>query len=335
VNGNGFFWGERRLVRECADAKEGFMSGSSDLSRLTRTDECPEFPKVVLIDNCSACNLRCSMCDHRNITRYRKIQQMPFSLYKKIIDEIAVENPSARVWLIFFGDPFLCGDMPERIRYAKDKGLQDVVLNSNGALMTRDKAKAYIDAGLDAIYVGIDAAREETYNKIRVGGDFKKTVSHVLAYRDLLLSGGNPRQKLFVQYVESEMNEGEVEEFKKFWRSENVNVKIRPKVSWANLISANNLKKNTEVVRRPCYWLMQTLNICADGRVAFCSVDVHCRVDCGSVLEKTIKELWTAGKLKAYREMHKNSKFDDLPDMCRNCSDWQSAYADIINTNGK
>lgn len=304
------------------------MSYLSDISKANRTEEASEFPRTVLIDNTNACNLRCSMCDHPNIRNYRKIQVMDVELYKRIIDEIAAENPDARIWQIFFGDPFMCRDMPWRIQYAKAKGIKDVVLNTNGVLMSPEKGRAVIEAGLDAMYVGVDAAKAETYANIRVGGNFDKAVANTLAYRDTLQEVGKPHQRLFVQFVVSEYNEDEVEAFKEFWTGQGVNVKIRPKISWAGLIDAENLRDNSLVERKPCYWLMQTINICADGRVALCSADIHCRVDCGDVSKTSVKEVWQTG-LRAMRDMHKEGRFQELPDMCRNCSDWQSAYAEF------
>ncbi len=302
------------------------MSTKSDLSRVTRIEAAEGFPEVILLDNINACNLQCSMCDHANMKQHRPVRRMDLDLYKRLIDEIAVERPDARLWEIFFGDPFLCTDMAQRIRYAKDKGLSDVVLNTNGVLMKPERAKAVIEAGLDAMYVGIDAAKADTYAKIRVGGDYDTAVANVLAYRDLLASVGRPEQKLFVQFVLSDINETEVDAFRAFWTGQGVNVKVRPKVSWAGLVSADNLTDNAAVARKPCYWLMRTINICADGRVALCSVDVHCRVPCGDANTASIKELW-AGMLAEYRRMHAEGRFDELPEMCRECRDWQSAYA--------
>lgn len=309
------------------------MTLKSDIHKANRISEAVEFPVVILIDNCNACNLRCSMCDHKNMKKYRKVQLMDMSLYKKLIDEIAIKNPTARVWEIFFGEPFMCRDMAKRIGYAKEKGLKDVVLNSNGVMMSEKRARAVIEAGLDAMCVGIDAATAETYSKIRVGGNFGRAVENVLKYRDLLNKYGNDSQKLFVQFVVSDINECEVESFKSFWKERGVNVKIRPKVSWAGLVDATNLSENEQVLREPCYWLMRTINICADGLVALCSVDVHCRVKCGDVNTQTIKEVWQ-GRLKQYRRMHREERFHELPDMCRGCADWQSAYADFVLADG-
>lgn len=154
-------------------------------------------------------------------------------------------------------------------------------------------------------------------------------MNNVLAYRDALAAYGRPEQKLFVQFVISDINEDQVEEFTRFWTEAGVAVKIRPKVSWAGLVEATNLQPNQAVQRKPCYWLMRTINICADGRAALCSVDVHCRVPCGDVNTATIKELWQNGPLAEYRRLHLDGRFDELPEMCRNCPDWQSGYADF------
>jgi len=182
--------------------------------------------------------------------------------------------------------------------------------------------------------VGIDAFEKATYEKIRVGGDFNKAVKNVMKYRDLLHEVGRPEQKLFVQFVVSDINENEVEPFKAFWAEEGIHVKIRPKISWAGLIEADNLQSNAEVARKPCYWLMRTMNICADGKVALCSVDIHCRVECGDVSTDSLKNVWQ-GLLKKYRAMHDECRFDDLPEMCRLCADWQSAYADFVMAQSK
>lgn len=308
------------------------MPYTSDITKADRTDSNEAFPRVVLIDNTTACNLRCSMCDHKNIRQHRKIQSMPLEMYKRIIDEIAAENPHIRVWEIFFGDPFLCKDMAERIAYAKGRGLTDVVLNTNGVLMSPEKSIAFIDAGLDAIYVGIDAVKAETYDKIRVGGDFERTVKNVLGYRDALNEKGRPGQKLFVQFVVSEYNEQEVSQFRDFWTERGVNVKIRPKVSWAGLVNADNLQSNEAVNRKPCYWLMSTFNVCADGRVPYCTVDLHCQVPSGDFTKNTIKEIWRDGPLAQYRRAQADGRWQDLPTLCQNCRDWQSAYSEYAES---
>jgi len=260
------------------------------------------FPKIVLIDNFNGCNLKCSICDHVNMTR--PIKKMDFALYVKIIDEIAEKNPSARVWEIFFGDPFICNDMAERIRYAKDAGLTDVVLNTNGALMAKERSRTYVDAGLDCMYVGVDAFKKETYDKIRIGGDFNTVLKNVMDYRELT-------ENIFVQFVETELNIDEKEDFIEFWKSIGIKVKIRPMVSWIGLVdNGKDAKQNTDT----CYWYKNSMSICNDGRVALCACDIHCRFPVGSILENSIEEVWKKMQLEE-------------SDVCKTCGDWEAASA--------
>ncbi|QTA38629.1 radical SAM protein [Thermosipho ferrireducens] len=286
-----------------------------------------KFPGIILIDNVSFCNLRCSMCSHKDMVR--KPGFMEWELYKKIIDEIAEERPDARVWITYFGEGLLLKDLDERIKYAKEKGLKDVVLNSNGVLLPLNNwADRLVKAGLDALYVGIDAYYKETYEKLRVGGDFDSVVEGVLLYKKALQRYGRDGQRLFVQFVEMEENSSEVEKFIEFWRGKGVNVKIRPKVSWAGRIEAKNLKEFEK--RLPCFWGLNTMNIAHDGSVCLCAIDLDCQTKMGNINEKSLKEVWNTA-LKDFRKVHLKGMWEILPEMCKKCKDWQSGYAEYIS----
>ena len=126
-----------------------------------RLQDTGDFPKVILIDTVSYCNLRCSMCVHKEMTRKKGI--MGWDLFTKIIDEIAETDKGVRVWMVFFGEALLLKrrkpSIFDKITYAKKKGLLDVALNSNGNLLDEEAARGVIESGLDAIYIGLDAFR--------------------------------------------------------------------------------------------------------------------------------------------------------------------------------
>lgn len=283
------------------------------------------FPSVILIDNISYCNLKCFMCPHKNMSRKPGI--MSWDLYKKIIDEIAIENPKARIWMTFFGEGLMLKDLDERVSYAKRKGLKDVVLNSNGNLLNEKWAERLIRAGLDVMYIGIDAFEEDTYEKIRVKGKLDNVAKGVLKYKELLDKIGTKNQKIFVQFVEMPENEKELKNFIKFWNSYNIPVKVRPKVSWAGKVEAKNLKDYE--FRLPCNWAMNTINISDQGKVCMCAVDLNCEVTFGDINKESIKEVWNT-TLKDFRLKHLERRWAELPDLCKNCKDWQSSYASYI-----
>lgn len=298
-----------------------------------RLEDAGDFPKVVLIDTVSFCNLRCSMCVHRDMNRKKGV--MAFPLFKKIIDEIAFEKPATRIWMVFFGEPFILKNRQptifDMIAYAKSKDLTDVVVNSNANLMDAEAAEKLIESGLDAIYIGIDAVKPETYAKVRVGGNYEQTISNVRYLLKLKQQKGSEKPAVFVQFVEMDQNKGEKDDFMHYWIEQGAIVKIRPKLSWAGMIDAPNLVLGNDQ-RWPCHWAMQTMSIIDTGKVVTCAVDLDARFIAGDVTVSTLKDVWN-GKLKELRQLHKEGRFTELPENCRCCRDWQCARADYFRQN--
>jgi len=293
-----------------------------------RLDEADDFPKVVLIDTISYCNLKCSMCVHKEMKRRKGI--IPWGLFTKIINEIDELDKSVRVWMVFFGEALLLKRKKptifDMIAYAKSKGLTDVVLNSNGNLLDEYAAIKLIESGLDAIYIGLDAFRPGTYEKVRIGGNYQKTVQNILRLIRFKKETNSKKPEVIVQFVEMDVNENEKDDFIQFWNQQGATVKIRPKVSWAGLIDAPNLVLDHEE-RWPCYWAMRTMSITDTGKVVTCAVDLDAKFIAGDINHQSLKEVWN-GKLKELRQCHISKRFHALPDNCRNCKDWQAARAD-------
>jgi radical SAM protein with 4Fe4S-binding SPASM domain len=303
--------------------KSNFMD-----KQLDRLADAGDFPRVVLVDTVSHCNLRCSMCVHKHMKRKQGV--MPRGLFTKIIDEISTVDKTIRVWMVFFGEALLLKKTKpsifDLIQYAKSKGLTDVVMNSNGNLLDEKAARALIDSGLDAVYFGIDAFREGTYSRIRVGGNYQKTRENVVRLLELQKNLNVYHPKVFVQFVEMDINKDEKEDFVKFWSSHGATVKIRPKVSWAGEIEAPNLTLGNPD-RWPCHWAMQTMSITDTGKVVTCAVDLEAKFIAGDVNSQSLSGIWNS-TLKQLRNCHVLKTWEHLPPHCRDCRDWQSARAE-------
>jgi radical SAM protein with 4Fe4S-binding SPASM domain len=260
---------------------------------------------------------------------------MSWDLFTKIIDEIAGTDKSVRVWMVFFGEALILKKRKpsifDMIAYAKHKGLTDVVMNSNANLLDESAAKKLIASGLDAIYIGLDAFTPETYSRVRVGGDYERTVNNIINLVTLKRVLNENKPEVLVQFVEMDVNKHEKEDFIRFWKNQGVIVKIRPKVSWAGSIDAPNLVLGNEE-RWPCHWAMQSMSITDTGDVVTCAVDLDARFVAGNIKKTSLKEVWN-GKLKELRELHCKGKFNSLPPNCRDCRDWQSARADYYSVN--
>lgn len=67
------------------------------------------FPRVIIFEIVAGCNLRCIMCPQPFMTRPHGV--MDFNLYKRCVEEIALEDPNVEVWATIMGELLLHGDL--------------------------------------------------------------------------------------------------------------------------------------------------------------------------------------------------------------------------------
>jgi len=150
---------------------------------------------------------------------------MDTKLAKSIIDQ-CVKNGVFSIKLQFRGESSLHKDLVEVVKYAKQKGILEVQLNTNGIPYTSTKVRNLIMAGLDRLIVSIDGATPETYSAIRVGGDLdkvKRTLDWFYVWKEAFMVR-NP--KIRIQMTQQDANDEEVKQFKKQWKKYGqVNVK--------------------------------------------------------------------------------------------------------------
>lgn len=119
-------------------------------------------PKVVFIEITNRCNLLCETCPH---TYFQREPLKSLSL-KEFID-IAEQFPQMRRALLHgIGEPLLNRELPEIIKYLKGRDVE-VIINSNGTLLTPQWQEKLIESGLDQYRCSIDGAKDETYARIR------------------------------------------------------------------------------------------------------------------------------------------------------------------------
>ena len=119
-------------------------------------------PKVVFIEVTNRCNLLCQTCPR---TYFEREPLKTLSLHEFI--SIAEQFPQMqRASLHGIGEPLLNAELPEMIRYLKERKVE-VIINSNGTLLTDEWQRKLIESGLDQYRCSIDGATDETYARIR------------------------------------------------------------------------------------------------------------------------------------------------------------------------
>ncbi len=162
--------------------------------------------RLFQVESAIACNLQCIMCPWREMA--------------KKVENRGIMTPAVwgairpyldRVQSVDFtggGEPLLQPKLAEWITDATKAGCETGFL-SNGLLLTEDKLKKILDAGINWICISMDGATAEMYNKIRVGSNFDRVCEN-LANIARLRKGKVP--KTMINFVLMDINVHQMKE---------------------------------------------------------------------------------------------------------------------------
>jgi radical SAM protein with 4Fe4S-binding SPASM domain len=142
-------------------------------------------PRFVQTEPVGECNLRCRMCP----VRYREVTNayMAWDAFTRVVDQLPA---LAELHLQGLGEPLLHPRFFDMVEYAVARGVA-VSVNTNLTLLTPAKAERAATCGLEAIYVSVDGATPETYERIRVDARFDRLERNMLRLLDALARDGS------------------------------------------------------------------------------------------------------------------------------------------------
>ena len=263
----------------------------------------------LIIEPTNTCNLRCTFCFVTDgMTRDGGF--MDFNRFKKIIDDCTdLEHLCMHNW----GEPLLHKDIFRMIEYAKNKGVNYVVMNTNGTLLTDKMINRIVNSKLDIIRFSIDGSAE-TFKRVR-GVELENIEKNIKKLK-IIKEKKRPELKMGVVFTVEEDTEGDAEEYINHWEKIVDHVRLQPK-----LITS----PRTEVCPEPFGKDYGKLVVLWDGRVIPCCVDYNANLMIGNIQNDTIPNLWKSEKLNILREQHLKGEF---PDTCANCNECESNKAD-------
>ena len=306
----------------------------------------PFLPWTLDIEPTVACNLRCVMCHSDKIREQRDIKNMSFENFKKIIDSIPT---LLKVTVQGMGEPLLAPDFLKMVSYTNQKDIS-VTTTLNATFINEEIARKVVESGLARMYISLDGATKETYENIRRGADFEKTLAGIrnlikarkkkgAPYIDLWMVGiGDNILELpkmvdlacelgvdslslqpDVTYWGKEEYRGKMKESLLSKQAEKVagivnEAQIKAKEKGLNFIYVRKTKFTSQ---SPCVWPWQSGYVSTDGRMVPCCLladpDI---INFGNILETPMKEIWNGEKMKDLRKSIKEGKFRHY---CRDC----------------
>lgn len=273
-------------------------------------------PESVDIESSSFCNARCIMCTHPRMSRPKGI--MAWETYEKVVRE-AVDWGVPRLYLSGFGEAFTDKTLPDKIRFAKERGAPWVGVLTNGSLLSDEMIERVLASGLDELSISMDGFSPETFNKIRVGLDFEQVVGNV---NRLLERRQGRLPKVQIQVVLLPENLHEKDKAKQLWRGRVDSLAFRQAQNWAggveihsDLFTPHTVENNKLV---PCRYLWTQLNVRHNGDVVMCCADWDSEHVVGSVHEQSLREIWRGFCLTRLRQLHWEGRSAEEP-LCEKC----------------
>jgi sulfatase maturation enzyme AslB (radical SAM superfamily) len=269
-------------------------------------DRAPRMPEIVQIESTNICNAKCVFCPRDEMQRRQGI--MTVELFRKIVDECA-DLGITHIRMHNYGEAFMDRRLVEKVRYAKQKGIREVGMISNGSLITEPVARGMIEAGLDAINISVDASGKEVFEATRIGLKYDKVIANIERLLRLRTESGKRRPKLILSFVRQN-NSADEAAFIEHWRSIADKIHVTDLHNWAGTL-------NTESdVNYPCYRPWLTFTVLWDGRVSLCCADFDGKTILGNLNTQTIAEVWNA---EPYRDVRREHLESGGPDVCRAC----------------
>ncbi len=163
----------------------------------------PDLPTELQVEVTGACNLRCRMC----LVRYRPpINRVTGSMCLHTFAALVDDLPRLeKITLQGLGEPLLAPDLFAMIEYATARNIR-VGFNTNGTLLTKDKAERLIGAGLSWLHVSVDGATKEAYEYVRDQSNFERVRRNVIGLVDTKRRMGAVHPRLSLVFVAMRTN---------------------------------------------------------------------------------------------------------------------------------
>jgi MoaA/NifB/PqqE/SkfB family radical SAM enzyme len=289
-----------------------------------------EFPSQVLVDATEICNLACIHCPHPSfkISPHYAGRKLELELNNKMVEEVRAHGQGVTQYIRYAsnGEPLIHPQIFEMMEYAKQRSGVTITLTTNGKTMNQARVERLVAIGVDIVDISLDAYSDDTYTRIRVGGDLRVTRANVLRLIQHTRAAGH-KTKIVVSYVEQPLNRAETQAFESFWKDQGADYVVIRRMhscSGAKTELAETLRTaGRDTPRRSCLYPWERIVINARGDLAFCPSDwVH-----GSYIADyrttTIKDTWQGEFYRRLREAHLTNNYCDHK-FCGQCPDWRS-----------
>jgi radical SAM protein with 4Fe4S-binding SPASM domain len=276
-----------------------------------------KYPHAISIESTNRCNANCWLCPHKYMTRPKGT--MTQDVFENIVDQVYT-YPGLCMFLSGFGEPLLDLELEKKCAYAKSKGVYRVSFYTNGQLLTQERAKDLVDAGIDAIDVSIDSGNPQAFADLRKGLDFGVIIENVRKLADLRRNG---KPFITIDMLTLRGKSEESDKLSQLLSGSYDRLVIRHPDNW---IGSVEVPANAKTIHRPvppkcrppCKHLWDMMVVYWDGSVPLCCHDFNAEQIMGNVRNESIEDVWRNHQFEYYREANLAHDFSHLK-LCNKC----------------
>ncbi|VAX16299.1 hypothetical protein MNBD_NITROSPINAE02-1593 [hydrothermal vent metagenome] len=275
-------------------------------SYILRSEKVSQLPTRIWIEPTPSCNFTCGHCPHGMDEDFEK-GLMKMDLFKKIINEL--EGSVYDVNLFHRGESMIHPQLDEMVRYCSGKGMH-TRLHTNAGLLTEEKSRKLIEAGLSYISFSVDGYTKPVYDRNRTGGDFDVTMENIINFLQIKKAlGKGPFSIVQVMEIGEEDNkEIRRAEFEQLFEQLPLDrFVVRTPHNWAGDFEefGSGVGERADVRFTPCTFLWYSMTIFFDGTCPPCPQDFFAKINLGNVAETSVAHVWNSDKMVQMRRRMK------------------------------
>ena len=304
-----------------------FLDYRKNYNRLLNDDDHKiktEYPTTVVLELVNRCDLECVMCyqGFRNDAEKFTVDE---TMLDKIFNDFKKNKLSAL--MLTASEPLLYKHFDKVLKRAEEAEIMDVFIFTNGNLLNEKNSRLILNSCVTRLFVSIDAATEETYNKVRIPvskrlleeNRLRKLENNVKNFIKLKNDLNKRLPLTRVSFVALKENSHEVELFKSKWENIVDSVEIQRETSIKVYDKIKNYR-GKELKNYNCNKPWGDMAIYSNGLVGPCCNLVGRKTPIGNIKDNSIKEIWNGSKMTELRNGFKNNNPNDI---CKSCIESQ------------
>ncbi len=157
----------------------------------------------VYVEPTNRCNIACRICV-RN-TWDVELGQMSEATFARILAGLEAISPPPTVFFGGLGEPLAHPRTIEMVARVKALGTTAELI-TNGTLLSEERSRRLIEAGLDVLWVSMDGATPESYADVRLGAALPEVLENLAGFRRARPPAHRPRPEIGIAFVAMKRN---------------------------------------------------------------------------------------------------------------------------------